>query len=71
MEHNGQTYIPKRQVARRYGVHPFTIDRWTKSEVGFPKPYRFGGGVRPKPLWRVADLDLWDAKAKPPDGEPD
>jgi predicted DNA-binding transcriptional regulator AlpA len=68
----GETFLTKGKVAARYGVTPFTIDRWTKEpEKEFPKPYRFGRGARPRPLWRVSDLDLWDAKAAPPEGDRD
>lgn len=64
MENDG--YMTKANVAARYGVAVVTIERWIKEEKAFPKPYRFGSGPRPKPLWKISDLEKWDEKARPP-----
>lgn len=64
-------YISKQKVAVRYGVSSRTIDIWLHDPAKqFPKPYRWGDGIRPRPKWRVADLELWDAKNKEPEGKP-
>jgi predicted DNA-binding transcriptional regulator AlpA len=53
-------FLRKSTVAQRYSVTPRSIDRWWTSGR-FPKPqYPIG---RTLPLWSVAELDAFDARA--------
>jgi len=51
--------LPDPAVARRYGVHPFTLRRWDKNpDLGFPPVIK----VNKRSYREVAALDAWDRK---------
>jgi hypothetical protein len=51
--------LPDPAVARRYGVHPFTLRRWDENPgLGFP-PVIMVNGRRYR---EIAKLDIWDRK---------
>jgi hypothetical protein len=51
--------LPDPAVAKRYGVHPFTLRRWDENpDLGFP-PLVLVNGRRYR---EVAKLDAWDKK---------
>jgi len=51
--------LPDPAVAKRYGVHPFTLRRWDENpELGFP-PVIMVNGRRYR---EIAKLDAWDRK---------
>jgi len=51
--------LPDPAVAKRYGVHPFTLRRWDENpELGFP-PVIMVNGRRYR---EIAKLDVWDRK---------
>jgi|KBSMisStaDraftv2_1062788.scaffolds.fasta_scaffold3116551_1 predicted DNA-binding transcriptional regulator AlpA len=53
----GKRYVPNRDVARRYGCHRTTLNRWLQDEaLAFPKPSR----IRGRNYWDEAALDAWD-----------
>ncbi len=44
-------------VAKRYGVHPRTIERWTEDDtLQFPKPLY----IRRRRYFRAGDLAAWE-----------
>jgi hypothetical protein len=51
--------LPDPAVAKRYGVHPFTLRRWDENpELGFP-PVIMVNGRRYR---EIAKLDAWERK---------
>jgi hypothetical protein len=51
--------LPDPAVARRYGVHPFTLRRWDKNpDLGFPPVII----VNNRRYREVKALDAWDLK---------
>jgi hypothetical protein len=51
--------LPDPAVARRYGVHPFTLRRWDKNpDLGFPSVIV----VNNRRYRKIAELDAWDLK---------
>jgi predicted DNA-binding transcriptional regulator AlpA len=51
------TMLTRDQVARRYGKHARTIDRWSiDPAMGFPKPLMIGKS----PLWSEAELEEFE-----------
>ena len=56
---NQSVLLPDPAVARRYGVHPFTLRRWDKKrDLGFPPVII----VNNRRYREVAKLDAWDRK---------
>jgi predicted site-specific integrase-resolvase len=53
-----QQFYRKAQVARRYGVHERTIDRWA-TDGRLPPPHLRGR----IPLWREDELEKLDRRA--------
>jgi hypothetical protein len=52
-----KSYIPDAKVAKRYSVHPCTIDRWERDpKLNFPKAVR----IRNRKYRDQAELDAWD-----------
>lgn len=57
--------LTRKDVARRYGVHLNTVDRW--HDDGTLPPARFinrGKAGKWGPLWRACDLDAIEASEK-------
>jgi hypothetical protein len=51
--------IPRRMTAKRYGVHPRTVNRWEADlRLGFPPSITVNGRIYDD----VAELDAWDAE---------
>jgi predicted DNA-binding transcriptional regulator AlpA len=48
--------IGKRELARLLGVNPWTLDRWRRTDPGFPAPLWLNGTT---PRWRRVDIESW------------
>ena len=50
-------YLSVKEVAKRYGVDPSTIWRWSRKKPAFPDPHKFG----PQTIrWKITDLEAWE-----------
>jgi hypothetical protein len=60
MSDDPEAFLPDRQAAARYGVHPKTLSRWDdKPELGFPKPYLFNGRKHRK----IGELQVFERRS--------
>ncbi|WP_131113671.1 DNA-binding protein [Lichenihabitans psoromatis] len=51
------TYLPRPQTARRYGVTERSIARWTLDpDLGFPQPMNINGRL----FFAVEQLEAWE-----------
>jgi predicted DNA-binding transcriptional regulator AlpA len=51
------TYVPTRQVRRRYGDRSeMWIERRLRDNSGFPQPVKLGA----RRYWRLAELEAWE-----------
>jgi hypothetical protein len=49
-------FLRKREVARRYGIHPRSVERAAASGRLPPAQYPFNG-PRPRPMWDLEELE--------------
>lgn len=50
-------FLSDRQLGDRYGVTVSTIWRWSKFNVGFPKPVKLASGTT---RWRLDQIEAWE-----------
>jgi predicted DNA-binding transcriptional regulator AlpA len=48
--------IRKRELARRLGVSPWTVDRWRRNDPDFPQPLWVSACM---PAWRIVEVEQW------------
>mgnify|MGYP000399434163 CR=1 FL=1 len=63
--HELEKYWSAKDLVKRYRCGKSTIYNWMESEENpFPKPIKFGKGIRGKVLWVIEDVIKWDRKAQ-------
>ena len=48
--------LTRSQLAVRYGVSVWAVDKWRQRHAGFPKPKHVFGSV---PVWDSDETDAW------------